>query len=243
MWITRRKLMNSDHHQPSSLAESHRQLLQAEFPRMPATTPRSPDRAGIVHTLPPLPYAENAFEPVLSSSTIAIHYGKHHKGYVDTLNRLVVATPFASMSLEEIVVSTSGKPEHVAIFSNAAQAWNHAFYWRSLHPNAPAVNSPTLKARIHASFGSLETLKHELRAAATSKFGSGWAWLVAVGARLMIVTTSNADTPLTRNLRPLLAIDVWEHAYYLDFQNRRAEYVQAVVDRFLNWEFAAENLR
>lgn len=194
-----------------------------------------------VHVLPPLPYAENALDPVISASTIGFHYGKHHKGYVDTLNKLVADTELANLPLEKLITETAGKADKVAIFNNAAQTWNHSFYWRSLRPKG---GEPTgaLKQRIDASFGNLDACKKELAAAATSQFGSGWAWLVLDADKLKVVKTGNAETPLTAGVKPLLTIDVWEHAYYLDYQNRRADYVKAVLDKLINWSFATDNL-
>ena len=203
--------------------------------------PRSPS---ISHTLlqPPLAYSESALEPVISARTLAIHYGKHHKAYLDNLVKLVADTRFAPMSLEEIIHATSGVAAHTAIFNNAAQAWNHAFYWRSLTPNGGGRLPAALAERVEASFGSIDAMKTKLAAAATGEFGSGWAWLVQDGSSLHVMTTSNAGTPLTERLRPLLTIDVWEHAYYLDFQNRRADYVNGVLEKLVNWQFAADNL-
>jgi superoxide dismutase, Fe-Mn family len=198
--------------------------------------------AGSAFALPPLPYAENALEPVISAKTLRLHYGKHYKGYVDFLNQLVAGTPFADMSLEQLVLATAGEPEHAPIFHNAAQAWNHAFYWRSLSPRGGGFPPHALKTRVDSTFGNLEALKEELGTAATTQFGSGWAWLVFDGAKLRVVKTDNAENPLTAHMKPLLVIDVWEHAYYLDFQNRRADYVKEVIEKLINWEFAAENL-
>jgi Fe-Mn family superoxide dismutase len=198
--------------------------------------------AATAFTLPPLPYAENALEPAISARTVRLHYGKHNKGYVDTLNQLVAGTPFAAMSLEELILSTARKPEHARIFDNAAQAWNHAFYWRSLRPAGNRAPPLALEACVDSAFGRLEELKQELGSAATMLFGSGWAWLVLDGAKLRVVKTGNAETPLTTHMKPLLAIDVWEHAYYLDFENRRADYVKRVIGELINWDFASENL-
>jgi Fe-Mn family superoxide dismutase len=198
--------------------------------------------AKAIFGLPPLPYAESALEPVISTKTLQFHYGKHHRGYIDTLNKLVAGTPFAELSLEQIVLTTAGKPEQAPIFHNAAQAWNHAFYWRSLSPKGGGAPPGVLKARIDSAFGDLETFKKELGKAATTQFGSGWAWLVLDDDKLTVVQTDNAENPLPAQLKPLLVIDVWEHAYYLDFQNRRADYVKEVIDKLINWEFAAENL-
>src|SRR5512135_397333 len=196
-----------------------------------------------VHVLPPLPYADSALTPVISANTISFHYGKHHKGYVDNLNKLVVGTEFAGLSLEKIITQAAGKAHKTAIFNNAAQTWNHTFYWNSLSPKGGGEPPAGLKKKIEASFGALEACKKELANAATTQFGSGWAWLVLDADKLKVVKTGNAETPLTKSIKPLLTIDVWEHAYYLDYQNRRADYVNAVLDKLINWGFAAENLK
>ena len=198
--------------------------------------------APTLFTLQPLPYAESALEPVISAKTLRLHYGKHYKGYVDTLNHLVAGTPFADMTLTQIVLSTAKEPDYAAIFHNAAQAWNHGFYWRSLSPTGGGLPPAELKVRIDSAFGHLEALKEELSTAATTQFGSGWAWLVLDGAKLRVVKTDNEENPLIADMKPLLAIDVWEHAYYLDYQNRRADHVNKVLDKLINWDFAAENL-
>jgi Fe-Mn family superoxide dismutase len=192
--------------------------------------------------LPALPYEQSALQPVISANTLGFHYGKHHKTYVDTLNKLIVGTEFADLPLEQIIKATSGDAEHAAIFDNAAQAWNHTFYWRSLKPKGGGEPPAILKRLMETSFGSVEACKKELSAAAVGEFGSGWAWLVQAGEKLKIVKTGNANTPLTESSKPLLTIDVWEHAYYLDYQNRRVDYVNALIDKLANWEFAAENL-
>jgi superoxide dismutase, Fe-Mn family len=195
-----------------------------------------------IQTLPPLPYAENALEPIITAKTISFHYGKHHKAYVDNLNKLVAGTDFASLSLDKIITSSAGKPENTAIFNNAAQSWNHSFYWKSLSPKGGGAPPEGLKQKIEASFGSLDSCKKELANTAVSQFGSGWAWLVLDGTLLKVVKTANADIPMTKGLTPVLVIDVWEHAYYLDYQNRRADYVNAVLDKLINWEFALQNI-
>jgi Fe-Mn family superoxide dismutase len=195
-----------------------------------------------LHVLPPLPYAENALDPVISAHTIGFHFGKHHKGYVDTLNKLIAGTELANLTLEKLIAETAGEADKVAIFNNAAQTWNHTFYWRSLRPKGGGEPPAALKQRIDASFGNLDACKKELATAATTEFGSGWAWLVLEGDKLKVVKTDNAETSLTKGVKPLLVIDVWEHAYYLDYQNRRADYVNAVLDKLINWGFAAENL-
>jgi Fe-Mn family superoxide dismutase len=189
-----------------------------------------------------LPYAQNALEPVISANTISFHYGKHHKAYVDNLNKLIAGTEFSGLTLEEIIARTHGKIERSAIFNNAAQAWNHAFFWRSLSPQGGGEPPLALKQKIEASFGTVDACKKELAAAAMSQFGSGWAWLVLDGDKLKVIKTGNADLPLTKGTKPLLTIDIWEHAYYLDYQNRRADYVNAVLDKLINWGFAADNL-
>jgi Fe-Mn family superoxide dismutase len=204
--------------------------------------PRVARAAAPSHVLEPLPYAENALEPVISANTLSFHFGKHHKGYVDNLNRLLAGTEFAELSLEKVVMATAGQADKTAIFNNAAQAWNHGFYWRSLRANGGGEPPAALKRKIEAAFGGVDGCKKELAAAATGQFGSGWAWLVLDGDKLKVVKTGNADTPLTKGQKPLLTIDVWEHAYYLDYQNRRADYVNAVLDKLLNWGFAADNL-
>ncbi len=203
-----------------------------------------PSRAGAATpiTLPALPYPESALQPVISANTLGFHYGKHHRGYVDNLNKLAAGTELADMPLEKIVAATAGKPDRVAIFNNAAQTWNHTFYWRSLKPNGGGEPPAALKRRMEESFGSVEACRKELANAAVTQFASGWAWLVADGNKLRVVKTGNADTPLTQGGKPLLTIDVWEHAYYLDYQNRRADYVNAVLDKLVNWQFAADNL-
>ena len=194
------------------------------------------------HVLLALPYKDDALDPVISARTISFHYGKHHKGYVDNLNKLVAGTKFANLPLEKIIAETTGKADKTAIFNNAAQAWNHAFYWRSLSPKGGGEPPAILKQKIEASFGSFDACKKELATMAMAQFGSGWAWLVLDGDKIRMVKTGNADTPMTTGIKPLLTIDVWEHAYYLDYQNQRAVYVDAVLDKLINWDFAAENL-
>jgi Fe-Mn family superoxide dismutase len=199
-------------------------------------------RAASPIVLPPLPYADSALSPVISANTLGFHYGKHHKAYVDNLNKLIAGSDLADLSLEKIIAAVAGKADKAAIFNNAAQTWNHTFYWKSLRPNGGGEPPAALKHKIEASFGSVDALKKELATAAMGQFGSGWAWLVADGDKLKVVKTANADLPLTAGLKPLLTIDVWEHAYYLDYQNRRADYVNALIDKLINWEFALQNL-
>jgi len=193
-------------------------------------------------TLPALPYADDALVPVISARTIGFHYGKHHRTYVENLNRLVANTDLESRSLEEIIAATAGRPDKAEAFNNAGQTWNHNFYWRSLNPKGGGRPKGELGDRIAATFGNYEGFRKDFAKAAQGQFGSGWVWLVAEGAALKVVKTANAESPLAHSQAPLLAVDVWEHAYYLDYQNRRADYVDAVLDRIADWDFAAENL-
>jgi Fe-Mn family superoxide dismutase len=193
--------------------------------------------------LAPLPYAQDALEPVISGKTISFHYGKHHQAYVDMLNKLVEGTKFADMKLEKIVQATAqaSDAKERKIFNNAAQVWNHDFYWRSLTP-ARTEASGKLASAIARDFGSTAELITKLAEAGKDQFGSGWAWLVSKDGKLSIEKTGNAATPMAEGINCLLTVDVWEHAYYLDYQNARPKYLEAVLDRLLNWEFAAENL-
>ena len=189
--------------------------------------------------LPALPYLKDALEPFISSKTVDFHYAKHHKGYVDKLNKAIAGTPHAGKNLETLIKTTDG-----AIYNNAAQAWNHNFYWQSLQANSGGEPSAALATAINKDFGSIQQCRTQLAEAAAGQFGSGWAWLVLdERGRLRVIATANADNPLRQNITPLLCIDVWEHAYYLDYQNRREAYIEAVIDRLLNWGFAAENFQ
>ncbi len=192
-------------------------------------------------TLPPLPYADNALDPVISANTLSFHYGKHHKTYVDNLNNLVKGTEYESATLEKVIAETAGKPDKAGLFNNAAQIWNHTFYWKSLRAGG-GKPAGRIAAMIESDLGGYDNFRKDFAANAVSQFGSGWGWLVQEGSKLKIVKTGNAEVPLTKGQTPLLTIDVWEHAYYLDYQNRRADYVNAVIDKLLNWDFAAENL-
>jgi Fe-Mn family superoxide dismutase len=193
-------------------------------------------------TLDKLPYADTALAPVISSNTLSFHYGKHHAGYVDKLNQLAAGTEFAGQSLEAVVKGSAGKADKAAIFNNAAQIWNHTFYWNSLRPNGGGQPTGSLKGKIDAAFGGYDAFRKQFVEAAMGQFGSGWAWLVSDAGTLKIVKTANADTPLVHGQKPLLTVDVWEHAYYLDYQNRRQAYAEAVIDKLLNWDFAEKNL-
>jgi Fe-Mn family superoxide dismutase len=187
-----------------------------------------------------LPWKEDALAPLVSANTIRFHYGKHHKAYVDNLNRLVAGNPLSELSLEQLVRETANVQSQSAIYNNAAQAWNHEFFWNCLNPGRDMQPSDALKLRIADDFGSYGAFKEQFAAAAMGQFGSGWAWLIVDAAKLKITRTPNADTPMAAGKACLLTIDVWEHAYYLDYQNRRADYVAALIEDLLNWDFAAE---
>jgi len=193
--------------------------------------------------LAPLPWDEDALAPAISANTIAFHYHKHHQAYVDTLNKLVQGSAYAEMKLEQIVQKSAGAADakEKQIFNNAAQVWNHDFYWRSLNP-AKTEPSGQLDSAIAAAFGSREDLIARFAEAGKTEFGSGWAWLVSKGGKLSIEKTPNAETPMVKGVNCLLTVDVWEHAYYLDYQNARPKYLEAVLGKLLNWEFASENL-
>jgi superoxide dismutase, Fe-Mn family len=192
--------------------------------------------------LPQLPYPYDALEPHISRATLELHHGKHHRAYIENARALAKKVRLADEPLERIIRQTAGQESHRALFNNAAQAWNHAFYWRSLKPKGGGNPGGALGGRIEADFGSYGAFVEQLTAAATGQFGSGWAWLVLDGATLKVTRTANADTPLVHGQVPLLTIDVWEHAYYLDYQNRRADYAAAIIEHLINWEFAARNL-
>ena len=194
-------------------------------------------------TLPELPFAKNALEPHMSSRTFDFHYGKHHAGYVKKLNAGIDGTKFADMSLVDIIRATAKDGENIGVFNNAAQTWNHTFFWNSMSPNGGGEPTGALADKIQASFGSLDNFKDKFADAAASQFGSGWAWLVENNGQLEIWTTSNAKTPITEDgVKPLITLDVWEHAYYLDYQNGRPDFIRAFLDHLINWEFAARNL-
>jgi Fe-Mn family superoxide dismutase len=189
--------------------------------------------------LPNLPFTSNALEPHISANTLSFHHGKHHNTYVTNLNNLV-GDP--GNNLEEIIRESAGDPGKVGVFNNAAQVWNHTFFWNSMKPGGGGAPSGDIASGIDAAFGSFDKFKEKFKNAAVTQFGSGWAWLVADSGALKIVKTANADTPIAHGQIPLITCDVWEHAYYLDFQNRRPDYVQAFLDHLVNWDFAASNL-
>jgi Fe-Mn family superoxide dismutase len=191
--------------------------------------------------LAPLPWNEDALAPTISAETIKFHYHKHHQGYVDALNKLVDGTRYAGMKLEEIVQKAAAAAGDKPIFNNAAQVWNHDFYWRSLTPSRTEAGGQ-LESAITSAFGSKDALIAQLAEAGKTQFGSGWAWLVSKGGKLAIEKTADAETPMAKGVNCLLAVDVWEHAYYLDYQNARPKYLESVLGKILNWDFAAGNL-
>jgi Fe-Mn family superoxide dismutase len=193
-------------------------------------------------TLPPLPFAEGALAPVISANTLGFHYGKHHKAYVDNLNNLVKGGEFEGQSLEAIIKATAGKADKAGMFNNAAQVWNHTFYWNCLKPNGGGKPTGRIAQMIDSDLGGYDKFKTDFAQTCVTQFGSGWGWLVAEGGKLKLVKTPNAENPMVKGQTALLTIDVWEHAYYLDYQNRRPDHVNAVIDKLLNWDFAAQNL-
>jgi Fe-Mn family superoxide dismutase len=207
---------------------------------MKSSAARKPD--AVPHfSLPPLPFAEDALAPVISAETLKLHHGKHHQLYVDKTNKLLQEHAVEGDTLEQIVRACAGVPDRTQLFNNAAQAWNHDFYWHSLSPKGGEPSGALLQ-RIEKDFGSYARFAKALAAAGSGQFGSGWAWLVSKNGELSIVATSNADTPMARGITCLLTIDVWEHAYYVDYRNQRDKYLEQVIGGRLNWEFAAANL-
>ncbi len=186
-------------------------------------------------TLPPLPFDKAALQPYLSAETLEFHHGKHHQAYVTNLNKLIAGTPLESQSLEDIILKSEG-----GIFNNAAQVWNHTFYWHSIQPGGAPLGGALLAA-IERDFGSYAKFREEFTNAAITQFGSGWAWLVLDAGKLRVTKTGNADLPLRAGQKALLTIDVWEHAYYIDYRNLRPKYVDVYLDHLVNWDFAAQN--
>jgi Fe-Mn family superoxide dismutase len=192
-------------------------------------------------TLPDLPYAQDALAPYISAETLSFHHGKHHNTYVVNLNKLLEGSEMANASLEDIMMQTAGDASKAGVFNNAAQIWNHTFYWHSMKPAGGGQPSGALADKINQDFGSFDAFKEEFKTAGATQFGSGWAWLVLDNGVLKVTKTLNAENPMTTGQTPLLTMDVWEHAYYLDFQNRRPDYMSAFLNNLVNWEFAAEN--
>jgi Fe-Mn family superoxide dismutase len=234
--------MNEDRRSFLASATATAAAVIATATKGAAQTTAAPNQRKVMPIeLPKLPFEDNALAPTISSNTISFHYAKHHKTYVDNLNKAIAGTDLAEKPLVEIVRASAGKADKVAIFNNSAQVWNHTFYWNSLSPKSTAP-SKDLADRIEKDLGGMAKFKEQFAAAAMGQFGSGWAWLVQDGGVLKVTKTPNAETPITTSAKPLLTLDVWEHAYYLDYQNKRADYVAAVLDKLLNWEFASKNL-
>jgi len=199
-------------------------------------------QTGSAISLPALPYAQNALAPAISENTLSFHHGKHHQTYVSNTLKMIAGTEFEKATLEEIIQKTAGKADQMGLFNNAAQAFNHTFYWNSMKPGGGGPPAGRIAGKIKESFGSYAKFAEAFSNAATTQFGSGWAWLVQDGGKLQVLKTANADTPVALALKPLITIDVWEHAYYLDYQNRRADYIKAFMEKLLNWDFAEKNL-
>jgi len=187
--------------------------------------------------LPNLPFEKNALDPHISERTIEFHYGKHHNAYVVNLNKFIEGTDLAGQDLETIINKTSNDASKASIFNNAAQVWNHSFYWKCMKPGGGGVPTGVIAEKINSDFGSFEKFIEEFKNAGVTQFGSGWAWLVLKEGRLEIMKTLNADTPIAHGLKPVLTVDVWEHAYYLDYQNRRPDYLGTFIDHLINWDF------
>ena len=192
--------------------------------------------------LPDLPYGKDVLSPFISANTLEFHYGKHHKTYVDNLNKLIDGTDLAKLPLEEIIKIAAKDPAKTGIFNNAAQVWNHSFYWQCLKKGGGGTPTGIIAKKIDATWGTYDKFAEELKNAGITQFGSGWAWLVQDGKDIKIIKTANADTPLAHGQKPVLTIDVWEHAYYLDYQNRRPDYLSAVIKNLINWDFVNANL-
>jgi Fe-Mn family superoxide dismutase len=193
-------------------------------------------------TLPDLPYPKNALEPHISSKTLEFHHGKHHKAYVDNANKLLSGTGMEKEDPEKIIKEVAPDASKAGIFNNVAQAWNHSFFWNCLSAKGGGKPTGEVGKRIEKDFGSYEKFAEDLKNAGITQFGSGWAWLVLKGGKLEIMKTANADTPIAHGIKPLLTIDVWEHAYYLDYQNRRPDFLQVVIDNLINWDFVNSRL-
>jgi Fe-Mn family superoxide dismutase len=196
----------------------------------------------MAHTLPALPYGLDALEPNISRSTLEFHYGKHHAAYVTNLNNLVAGTDLEDKSLEDTITAVAGDGGKAGVFNNAAQVWNHSFYWQCMKPGGGGQPTGALADKINADFGSYEAFVEQFKTAGATQFGSGWAWLVLDGGTLKVTKTANADLPLAHGQKALLTMDVWEHAYYLDYQNRRPDYMTTYLEKLVNWDFVAANL-
>lgn len=193
--------------------------------------------------LPELPYDKAALGPYISAKTLEFHYAKHHAGYVEKLNGLVKGTPLAKETLENIIKKTAKDASQSAVFNNAAQVWNHSFYWQGMKKDSGGIPSGAIADKIKSDFGGYDKFVEEFKKAGLSQFGSGWAWLVVQDGKLAVMKTSNADTPIAHGIKPLLTIDVWEHAYYLDYQNKRGDYIDAYVKNLINWDIVNKLLK
>lgn len=196
----------------------------------------------MAYQLPTLPYEQNALEPHISAETLSFHHGKHHAAYVSKYNAAVEGTDLDSKSIEEVIKAIAGDASKAGLFNNAAQSWNHSFYWQCMKPNGGGKPTGDLAAKIDADFGSYDKFVEAFKAAGGTQFGSGWAWLVLDNGTLKVTKTLNAGNPITEGVTPLLTMDVWEHAYYLDYQNRRPDYITTFLDKLVNWDFVAQNL-
>jgi Fe-Mn family superoxide dismutase len=194
-------------------------------------------------TLPDLPYPKDALAPVISAKTLEFHHGKHHKTYVDTTNKMISGTELENADLQTIIKKSVGDPAKQGLFNNSAQSWNHTFFWNCMKPNGGGEPKGAIGDKIKSTWGDYRKFAEELKNAGITQFGSGWAWLVLDGSNVKIMKTANADNPIAHNMKPLLTIDVWEHAYYLDYQNRRADFLAAVIDKLINWDFVNANLK
>ncbi|RJR39541.1 MAG: superoxide dismutase [Desulfobacteraceae bacterium] len=194
-------------------------------------------------TFPDLPYPKEALAPVISAKTLEFHHGKHHKTYVETTNKMIAGTELESADLETIIKKSAGDQSKAGLFNNSAQVWNHTFFWNCLKPNGGGEPNGPIADKIKSVWGDYKKFAEELKNAGVTQFGSGWAWLILDGKDLKITKTANADTPIAHNLKPLLTIDVWEHAYYLDYQNRRADFLAAVIEKLINWDFVNANFK
>jgi superoxide dismutase, Fe-Mn family len=188
--------------------------------------------------LPDLPYPKDALEPHVSARTLEFHHGKHHEKYVSTANELIKGTPLEGKPLEEVIKNSAKDPEKTKLFNNAAQVWNHTFFWSCMKPGGGGAPSGQIAEKIQSDFGSVEKFAEAFKKAGVEQFGSGWAWLVLKNGKLEVMKTANADTPIAHGIEPVLTVDVWEHAYYLDYQNRRPDFLDAFIKHLINWEFA-----
>ena len=192
--------------------------------------------------LPELPYAKDGLAPYISANTLEFHHGKHHRAYVDNTNKLIAGTDLANESLETIIKKTVGDATKSGLFNNAAQVWNHSFYWQCMKPNGGGKPAGKVADKINEAWGTFDKFAEEFKNAGVTQFGSGWAWLVLDGGKLKVTKTANADTPIAHGGKPLLTVDVWEHAYYLDYQNRRPDYLATFIEKLINWDFVKDNL-